>query len=326
MLVVPRADDATLVCPRLEAPRVVERPDVFRSRPWDETDDPLDSSPRWSADGHGRRRRPHLGALRRRPPAPLPGHHVASSASRSPARCGPSRTPPRSTPCAGPAPPPTGWPPSSRRARSRWWAAPRPRCRPTSAGGCSPRATTGSTSPSSPPGRTPPAPTTSRATRVIAPRRGRAVRLRRHDAHRRRRRLLLGHHPLRVDRRAAPAEVAEVYAVLHEAQAAAVAAAIVGTPCEDVDAAARRDHRRRRLRRRSSSTAPATASASRSTRTPTSSAGNAHAAGARPRLLVEPGIYLPGRLGFRLEDIVVAADGGPDALNRADHALVVVDA
>ena len=37
-----------------------------------------------------------------------------------------------------------------------------------------------------------------------------------------------------------PAEVAEAYAVLHEAQRAAAAAAVVGTPCEDVDAAARR--------------------------------------------------------------------------------------
>ncbi|CAN5283079.1 hypothetical protein BH20ACT3_BH20ACT3_18090 [soil metagenome] len=37
-----------------------------------------------------------------------------------------------------------------------------------------------------------------------------------------------------------PAEVAEAYAVLHEAQAAAVATAMVGTPCEEIDAAARR--------------------------------------------------------------------------------------
>ena len=37
-----------------------------------------------------------------------------------------------------------------------------------------------------------------------------------------------------------PAEIAEAYAVLHEAQQASVAAAIVGTPCEDVDRAARR--------------------------------------------------------------------------------------
>src|SRR5262245_39332820 len=41
MLVVPRDGDATLVVPRLEAPRVVDRPDVFAIRTWDETDDPL---------------------------------------------------------------------------------------------------------------------------------------------------------------------------------------------------------------------------------------------------------------------------------------------
>ncbi|MET0903463.1 MAG: M24 family metallopeptidase, partial [Acidimicrobiales bacterium] len=39
---------------------------------------------------------------------------------------------------------------------------------------------------------------------------------------------------------------------------------------------------------------------------------------------VEPGIYVPGRFGFRLEDIVVAADGGPDPLNRADHDLALL--
>ena len=39
MLVVPRDGDATLVIPRLEAPRVVEQPGVFTLRPWDETDE-----------------------------------------------------------------------------------------------------------------------------------------------------------------------------------------------------------------------------------------------------------------------------------------------
>ena len=41
---------------------------------------------------------------------------------------------------------------------------------------------------------------------------------------------------------------------------------------------------------------------------------------------IEPGIYLPGRFGFRLEDIVVATDRGPDPLNRAHHRLDAVDA
>ena len=41
MLVVPRGGDATLVVPRLEAPRVEEDPDVFRVRPWSESEDPV---------------------------------------------------------------------------------------------------------------------------------------------------------------------------------------------------------------------------------------------------------------------------------------------
>ena len=41
MLVLPVDGDATLVVPRLEAPRVTERPEVFAVRAWDETDDPI---------------------------------------------------------------------------------------------------------------------------------------------------------------------------------------------------------------------------------------------------------------------------------------------
>jgi Xaa-Pro aminopeptidase len=39
---------------------------------------------------------------------------------------------------------------------------------------------------------------------------------------------------------------------------------------------------------------------------------------------VEPGIYLPGRFGMRLEDIVVVRADGAEALNTVDHSLVVV--
>ncbi|MGI9622239.1 MAG: M24 family metallopeptidase [Acidimicrobiales bacterium] len=41
MLVVPRDGEASLVVPELEAPRVVERPDVFTVVPWGETEDPI---------------------------------------------------------------------------------------------------------------------------------------------------------------------------------------------------------------------------------------------------------------------------------------------
>jgi Xaa-Pro aminopeptidase len=41
---------------------------------------------------------------------------------------------------------------------------------------------------------------------------------------------------------------------------------------------------------------------------------------------VEPGIYLSGRFGARIEAIVVATADGPRALNKVDHSLVVVEA
>ena len=39
---------------------------------------------------------------------------------------------------------------------------------------------------------------------------------------------------------------------------------------------------------------------------------------------VEPGIYLEGRYGVRIEDIVVCATDGPDLLNQAPRELLVV--
>ena len=39
---------------------------------------------------------------------------------------------------------------------------------------------------------------------------------------------------------------------------------------------------------------------------------------------IEPGIYMPGRWGMRLEDIVVASEHGPRRLNTVDHNLFSV--
>ena len=39
---------------------------------------------------------------------------------------------------------------------------------------------------------------------------------------------------------------------------------------------------------------------------------------------VEPGIYLPGRWGARIEDIVVVTQDGVEALNNRPHELVVL--
>jgi Xaa-Pro aminopeptidase len=122
-----------------------------------------------------------------------------------------------------------------------------------------------------------------------------------------------------------PAEVAEAYAVLLEAQRAAAAAATVGTPCEAVDATARRiiadaGHGDRFIHRTGHGIGV------EAHEDPYIVAGNAAPLAPGHAFSIEPGIYVPGRFGLRLEDIVVATEAGPDELNRADHGLAVVGA
>ncbi len=40
---------------------------------------------------------------------------------------------------------------------------------------------------------------------------------------------------------------------------------------------------------------------------------------------IEPGIYLPGRLGVRIEDICVVTEAGLVTLNSAERGLVQVE-
>jgi Xaa-Pro aminopeptidase len=120
------------------------------------------------------------------------------------------------------------------------------------------------------------------------------------------------------------AEVADAYDVLHEAQRAAAAAASVGTRCEEVDAVARRiiadaGYGDRFVHRTGHGIGV------EAHEDPYIVAGNATALAPGHAFSIEPGIYVPGRFGLRLEDILVAADAGPDELNRADHRLAVVD-
>jgi Xaa-Pro aminopeptidase len=119
-------------------------------------------------------------------------------------------------------------------------------------------------------------------------------------------------------------EVRDAYAVLVAAQEAGVRAATVGTPCEAVDAAARAVitdagygdffvHR------------TGHGIGTEAHEDPYVVAGNATPLAAGHAFSVEPGIYLPGRFGLRLEDIVVATDAGPERLNHAPRDLAVVD-
>jgi Xaa-Pro aminopeptidase len=120
-------------------------------------------------------------------------------------------------------------------------------------------------------------------------------------------------------------ELAKIYAVVAKAQAAGVIAAQVGELCSGVDGAARRVideagfgeyfvHR------------TGHGIGLEEHEDPYMVAGNSTPLTAGNAFSVEPGIYVPDRYGVRIEDIVVATMPGPRPLNLADHALTVVEA
>ena len=119
-----------------------------------------------------------------------------------------------------------------------------------------------------------------------------------------------------------PDGYAELHAVLEEAQERAVAAVAPGVPAADIDAAARRTiegagYGDRFMHRTGhgigievheepyivgSNTAPVTAGMAFS---------------------IEPGIYVPGRYGARIEDIVVVTDDGAARVNHRPREVLV---
>ena len=121
-----------------------------------------------------------------------------------------------------------------------------------------------------------------------------------------------------------PPELVELYDVLHAAQAASVEAATVGTPCEQVDAVGRgiiadAGYGEYFVHRTGHGIGV------EGHEDPYIVAGNATPLAPGHAFSIEPGIYVPGRWGARLEDIVVATEHGPDPLNRVDHHLALVD-
>ena len=238
MLVVPRDGEATLVIPRLEAPRVVEQPGRVHAAPVERDRRP---------GGHRRRARRPADAW---PPwATRCGRASWSSCSAT----GPPTAPRfvRSTTvmndlrmrkdaaeiaalqAAGAA---------ADRVAAQLHAGDIPlagphrgsRSAPTSRRACSPRGTTSSTSPSWPPARTRPRRTTTPATGSSARASSCcATSAARWPA-------TAATSPAACTLGTPPAEVAEAYAVLHAAQAAGVAAGVVGAACQDVDRASRR--------------------------------------------------------------------------------------
>lgn len=118
-------------------------------------------------------------------------------------------------------------------------------------------------------------------------------------------------------------EITAAYEVLMTAQAAGMEASTVGASCASVDRAARDvideaglgEHFIHRTGHGIGMDAH---------EDPYIVEGNDDPVVAGNAFSVEPGIYVAGRWGLRLEDCVVATEDGPLPLNRADHSLVRV--
>ena len=122
---------------------------------------------------------------------------------------------------------------------------------------------------------------------------------------------------------APPAEVADTYAVLHEAQEVAVRAARVGTPCAEVDAAARAiiaaaGFGDRFIHRTGHGIGV------EAHEDPYIVAGNDAPLVAGNAFSVEPGIYLPGASGCGSKTSWLRPMPVPERLNHADRGIAVV--
>ncbi len=120
------------------------------------------------------------------------------------------------------------------------------------------------------------------------------------------------------------AEVADAYAVLRRAQEAAIAAVRPGVAAEAVDRAARAviaeaGYGEAFVHRTGHGIGLETHEA------PYIVEGSDTVLEAGMTFSIEPGIYLAGRWGMRLEDIVAVTAGGVERLNRADRGLYIVE-
>jgi Xaa-Pro aminopeptidase len=121
-----------------------------------------------------------------------------------------------------------------------------------------------------------------------------------------------------------PADFAELYAVLRAAQASACDAVAPGVTAEAIDAAARdviaeAGFADRFIHRTGHGIGMETHEE------PYLVAGNEEPLQTGNVFSVEPGIYIEGQWGARIEDIVVCTDSGGERLNTSSRALRIVD-
>lgn len=120
-----------------------------------------------------------------------------------------------------------------------------------------------------------------------------------------------------------PAEFRELYDVLFDAQAAQVKMAAAGAVPQDVDRVGRAiiadaGYGQYFVHRTGHGIGV------EAHEDPYIVEGNEQPLQAGNAFSIEPGIYVPGRWGARLEDIVVAGEAGPDPLNVVDHHLAAL--
>lgn len=121
-----------------------------------------------------------------------------------------------------------------------------------------------------------------------------------------------------------PPSFAEAYAIVHEAQDAAVRAVRPGVAAQDVDRAARRiieaaGYGERFFHRTGHGIGLEVHEP------PFIIEGNETPLAPGMTFSVEPGIYLEGAFGVRIEDIVAVTEGGVERLNRSTRELQIVD-
>ena len=118
-------------------------------------------------------------------------------------------------------------------------------------------------------------------------------------------------------------EQSEVHRVVHEAHRAATAAVAAGVRAEEVDRAARRTivdagYGENFIHRTGHGIGL------EGHEHPYIVEGNSEELEPGMCFSIEPGIYLPGRFGVRIEDIVTVTDEGVESLNQGERALVSV--
>ncbi|MPM45770.1 Aminopeptidase YpdF [bioreactor metagenome] len=118
-------------------------------------------------------------------------------------------------------------------------------------------------------------------------------------------------------------EMEGVYRVVLEAQLAGIAAARAGVPGKDIDAAARQ------VIERAGYGDYFGHGFGHSLGLEIHESPNANSAEEQPLpagavISAEPGIYLPGRFGVRIEDVIVLTEAGCDNLTRAPKELILL--